>query len=559
MNVFTEITLLVVIATLVAFLMRLLRQPLVIGYILTGLLVGPMFFDLVKSEEVINLFSEIGIALLLFIVGLNLTPAAIKAFGKAAIVTGLGQVIFTLSIGWIISSTLGFSPIESLYLGIALAFSSTIIILKLLSDKGDLEKLYGKISIGFLLVQDFIAVLILFLIPLFSTSPNSFLVITKIFAGFATLGLIYLISHFLLPKLNRFISRSQETLFLFAIAWGLGLASLFKVFGFSLESGALIAGATLSILPSHDEIHSRLKPLRDFFIILFFILLGAKMVVAGSAGLFWPAVILSLFVLIGNPLILLIIMGISGYRKKTSFQTGLTVAQISEFSLIVVATGVKLNHIDSSILSLTTVVGIITIFVSTYLIMNSDALFKIFGKILSVFEKQNARDALLPHKESEMLLFGLNRVGYDFIKSFGKLKKPYLIIDHNPETIDRLVRQKLPHIFGDAGDTEFLRILDWSKVKLVVSTIPEVHTNKLIMDQIISLKKPLLFLSVALNAADAKSLYSYGADYVLIPHFLGGQHASELIESIGFDKKKFRIHKKKHLKYLDARVAHEKI
>lgn len=557
MTVFTEITLLVGIATLVAFLMRLLRQPLVISYIATGLIVGPLFLNIVQSQETLNVFSEIGIALLLFIVGLNLTPKAIKMFGKVAIITGVGQVVFTVSVGWLISRGLGFGPVESLYLGIGLAFSSTIIILKLLSDKGDLEKLYGRISIGFLLVQDFIAVLILFLLPLFTSTGSVLLNTSKIVAGLSSVVVIYLVAHYYLPKLNHFISRSQELLFLFAIAWGLSLATLFRAFGFSLESGALIAGATLSILPSHDEIHARLKPLRDFFIILFFILLGAKMVVAGSGELLWPAILLSLFVLIGNPIILMIIMGVSGYRKKTSFQTGLTVAQISEFSLIVVALGVKLGHVGVNILSLTTIVGITTIFVSTYLIMHSDYFFKLLNRALSIFERKDASDMSLPDERYDVLLFGLNRVGYDFVAMLKKNNRKFLVVDYDPEIVDRLSRRRLPHVFGDAADVEFLRLLNWEDIRMVISTIPDRVTNKLILSQAALTRRRPVCILVASNISDAMELYKSGADYVLIPHFLGGHHASSLVEAMENDRRKLRSLRSKHITYLKTRHHHE--
>ena len=272
MTVFTEITILVAVAVLVSVVMRFLRQPLIVGYIITGLVVGPLFLNLVKSPETLNLFSEIGIAFLLFIVGLNLTPRVVRDFGKVSILTGGGQLVFTFIAGFFICRLLGFATTTAAYLAIALAFSSTIIVLKLLSDKGDLEKLYGRIAIGFLLVQDFFAIILLFLLPLFSARQESGLVTAVIILrAVVVLILVYFIAAYLLPKWNRFLAQSQEMLFLFAIAWGLGLAAMFRGLGFSLETGALIAGASLSVLPSHDEIHARLKPLRDFFLVLFFL------------------------------------------------------------------------------------------------------------------------------------------------------------------------------------------------------------------------------------------------------------------------------------------------
>jgi len=555
-SAFAEITILVGLATLSGFLMRALKQPLIIGYILTGLIGGPLFLDLVHSQETLNLFSEIGIALLLFIVGLNLTPEAIKAFGKVSLIAGLGQILFTTSIGWGVARILGFSPVAALYLGIALAFSSTIIILKLLSDKGDLEKLYGKISIGFLLVQDFVAVIILFLVPLFSSAEKSVLVfIADIIKGLTALIIVYLFAYLFFPKLNRFLARSQELLFLFAISWGLGLAGLFRVFGFSLESGALIGGVTLSMLPTHDEIHARLKPLRDFFIILFFVLLGAKIVLSGTGELVLPAVIFSLFVLIGNPLILMIIMGLLGYKKKTSFQTGLTVAQISEFSLIVVAMGLKYGHVSQEILSLTTFVGLVTIFASTYMVMNSDWVFERLSPLLTIFERKKTQEIKIASKQYSIILFGYNRIGYDFLKVFKGMSKPFLVVDYDPAVTEYLDRRKVDNEYGDASDLEFIRMLDMSKLDLAVSTIPDLRTSELLLAEIRRQRKNCIVMMVAHTVKGAQALYELGADYVIMPHFLGGHHASLLVQEHGFDKDKFLKLKQKHLKYLDRRSS----
>ena len=556
MTVFTEITILVAVAVLVSALMRLLRQPLLIGYIITGLLVGPLFFNVIRSPETLGVFSEIGIALLLFIVGLNLTPQSIKEFGKAAFITGLGQIVFTFTIGMAICLALGFSPAVSAYLAIALALSSTILILKLLSDRGDMDKLYGRLSIGFLLVQDLAAVIILFFLPLFSRPQTSdlyaFFAVVK--AVVAVAG-VFLIAYKVLPRLNRFLAKSSELLFLFSLAWGLGLSAIFRAAGFSLETGALIAGITLSILPSHDEIHARLRPLRDFFIVIFFIMLGAGIGGDGIRELLLPAVLLSVFVLVGNPLIMLIFMGYLGFRKKTAFQTGLTTAQISEFSLVLVALGLRLGHLRPAIVALTTIVGIITIFGSTYLIMHSDALYSRLARFLAVFERREIREQPTPRgKPSELVLFGANRIGYDFLNAFAKLKKPFLVVDYDPETVEFLASQGIRTEYGDAGDIEFLRLLPLRGILLAVSTIPDLGTNLLILKAVKKQSPRAMVITVAHSIADALALYARGAHYVVMPHFLGGKYASVLVEDMGFRPRQFQHMRQKHIAYLHDRL-----
>lgn len=381
MEIFVELSIIIGIAVLIAGIMRLLKQPLIIGYILTGIIVSPYFLNIVSSTETIVVFSQIGVALLLFIVGISLSPRVIKEVGKVSLVTGIGQIIFTSLIGFFISRLLGFSILVSLYIAIALTFSSTIIIMKLLSDKKDLDKLYGKISIGFLLVQDIFAIILLMIISSFSSRLKlSGISLQSFIIGAIFIGGFILISIYILPKLSTFFAKSQEFLFLFSIGWGMGLAALFHYIGFSMEIGALVAGITLSMSPYHYEISSKLRPLRDFFVILFFILLGSQMVFGNISQFIIPAVIFSLFILIGNPLIVMILMGMLGYKKKTGFQAGFTVAQISEFSLILIALGVTVGHLTNEILSLITIVGLITIAGSTYLILYSNKIYPHLAK-----------------------------------------------------------------------------------------------------------------------------------------------------------------------------------
>ncbi|MEM4625413.1 MAG: cation:proton antiporter, partial [Candidatus Pacearchaeota archaeon] len=363
-TIFLQISIAMLIVLVVSFIMRLLKQPLIIGYIVAGIIIGPFLFNLLPDTETLEIFSQLGIAFLLFIVGIHLNPKTIREVGKISLITGIGQVIFTSIIGYFICIALGFSVLTSIYISIAITFSSTIIIMKLLSDKEALDKLYGKISIGFLLVQDLIAIIILIIISSMSNAKGfeiGSLILTIFLKGGIAIIILFPLSYFLLPKLNSFFAKSQEFLFVFAISWGLGISAYFLYAGLSIEVGALIAGILLSMSPYSYEISSRLKPLREFFIISFFILLGAQMVFGSIKNHWITILILSIFILIGNPLIVMILMGIFRYSKNTGFMAGLTVAQISEFSLILIALGVKVGHLTKDILSLVTVVGLITI------------------------------------------------------------------------------------------------------------------------------------------------------------------------------------------------------
>lgn len=555
MELFAELSLVILIATCVAVIMRLLRQPLIIGHILTGLIVGPFVFNIVHSAETFALLGEIGIAILLFTVGLHLNPEIVRTFGRVAVIAGVSQVVITTAAGYGICLLLGLTPLASFYVAIALAFSSTIIIMKLISDKGDMDVLYAKIAIGFLLVQDLIAVLLLLGLPLFSTGDLSIVRVVEFLSmGALLVGFVYLASRFFVSRASTFISESQEFLFLFAITWGISIAALFKYFGFSLESGALVAGIALAALPARHEISARLVPLRDFFIVMFFIYLGSQMQLGDVAALLPAAILLSILVLIGNPLILMSVMGYLGYKKKTSLQTGFTVAQISEFSLILIALGVSLGHVSQPVLSLVTLVGVITIFGSTYLVMYSDRIYAILAPYLSGFERATAKEPRVRASGYPIVLFGSNRIGSDFVATLRDMNEKFLVIDHDPEAVERLAKAGIAVEYGDASDWDFLDALEFAKAELVISTIPDSETNTLIHRAVRQDNERAVVLVVAHRVGDALSHYDEGVDYVILPHFLGGRYAADLVAKFRADKERYGHLRSKHIEHLQQRL-----
>ena len=554
-NQFIQFGLIILVVLGVSIVIRLLKQPLIIGYILSGILVGPFFLNLIQSSETIAVFSEMGIAFLLFIVGLHLSPKVIKEVGKISLVTGIGQILFTSLIGYLIGMMLGFSIVTSIYIAIALTFSSTIIIMKLLSDKDALEKLYGKISIGFLLVQDLVAILILIIVSsLASGAGATNLLFSTIIKGVILVAILIFISHYILPKMSDFFAKSQELLFVFAISWGFGLSLLFLYAGFSIEVGALIAGIMLSMSPYCFEISSKLKPLRDFFIISFFIILGSQMAFGDISHLIFPAIIFSAFILIGNPLIVMILMGFLGYSKKTGFMAGLTVAQISEFSLILIALGVKTGSLTQEILSFVTIIGLLTIAGSTYMIIYSDYIFNKLSRFLTIFERKKIKEKDIPKKNYEYILLGYNRIGFSIIKAFSKITKNFLVVDYNPKVVKELQNEGINAIYGDVDDSEFLEDLGICKASVIVSTIPEKESNHLILDVLERNKAKPIVLLTGRQIEDAFELYKAGADYVILPHFLGGEYTAKLIETAKNNNKIYQSEKIKELKILKERL-----
>lgn len=552
-SIFSELSLVIAVAVAVSLFMRTIRQPLIIGHILTGLIVGPSFLHLIKSPETIQVFSDFGIALLLLIVGLGLNPRVIKEVGKIASTIAIGKVMLTTLFGYAVSRIFGYSALPSLFIGVALSFSSTIIILKLLNDKKEQSRLYGKISIGFLLVEDLIATILLVIV----SASGSGGVTLNDFASLAMkcIGLIlaiWFIRVVFINKMSNIIAKSQEFLFLFAIGWALGIAAIFQVAGFSLEIGALIAGVSLASLPYAQEISSRLKILRDFFIVLFFIGLGSHLELHGSWHLLPRAGILSALVLFGNPMIVMTIMGLSGYTKKTSFKTGMLGTQVSEFSLILLLLANKLGHIKQEVLSLVTIVGLVTIAISTYLILYSDKLYIFFERYLGLFERRKAKEAPEHRRHYELVLIGYQKGGQEFLKVFKQLKKRYVVVDYDPGIIDSLENQGAEYMYGDITDPEMLEELNLQHARLIISTITDMATNTLIADWLEINNQQAVFIATADTSEEAAELYGKGVAYVILPHYIGSEKIGSFIKKNGFNKTEFKKYREKHLAYLQS-------
>lgn len=561
-NIFFELSIVVAIAAIISIFMIMIRQPLMIGYIITGIIAGPLVLDIVHTSDTMAAFSQMGIAFLLFIVGLNLNFNTLREVGMVSLITGIGQVVFTFVVGYSVSALLGFSSTSALYISIALTFSSTIIIVKLLSDRHDLDSLYGKISIGILLVQDFIVIFILmFLSSALRNEPLASMVALTIIKVVGIAIVLVFISRYVLPGILHFVAKSQELLFLFGVSLVFVFAVLLTKIGFTIEIGALIAGISLASSPFHFEIGSKLRPLRDFFIMLFFVSLGSQLVFTASSDVLLTVLLLSLFILIGKPVIVMFIMGIMGYAKRIGFLTGLTLAQISEFSLILLVLGMGLGHISQEVVSIVTVASLITIAGSTYMIMYSDALYRAFSKYLGIFEIRNLKTRFRSARQDnfKIILFGYNRTGYSFVKSFKKLKKKFIVVDYNPEVISLLAKGGLPYKYGDASDSELLEELALHKAEMVVSTAPQLETNLLLIGKIRAANKKAIVVMTSHHIDEAFRLYEAGADYVILPHFLGGEYASAMIEKFGTNIDKFVKEKIRHIEELRhrKRIGHE--
>jgi Kef-type K+ transport system membrane component KefB len=488
MSAFQEIAALLSLSAVLGMLAVRLRQPLIIAYILVGILAGPAVMNLAGDHSSISLLAEIGITVLLFVVGLKLDMNLVRTLGAVALATGLGQLSFTILAGLALCRLLGLDWMSAGYVAVALTFSSTIIIVKLLSDKGEIDSLHGRIAMGFLIVQDIAVVLAMLMISLYQPANGKpgLSPLTLIGALLASLALLYLLVRFALPRLLAPMARSPELLMLVAVAWGTLLAGGAEALGLSKELGAFIAGFCLASTPLREAIASRLSSLRDFLLLFFFLHLGIQLDFSYLHQQIGSAVLLSLFVLIGNPLIVMAIMGAMGYRKRTGFMAGLTVAQISEFSIIFVAMGISLGHVGGAALGLTTLVGIITITLSTYMILYSQPLFERLSPWLGIFERrvahrENAEDNAPDQTQPEVIVYGLGRYGRQLAHRLQDGGLRVLGVDFDPQALANARQAGLSVCYGDAEDGDFIAHLPLQQARALVSTIPQREVNALLL------------------------------------------------------------------------------
>lgn len=535
-SVFTEFSMLLLMAAAAGVVAIRLRQPVLIAYIVIGIVAGPAVFGLVSAHDQIDLLAQVGVAVLLFVVGLKLDLQHIRHIGPVALATGLGQLTFTIVIGFLLILAMGKGWVEAIYVAVALTFSSTIIVVKLLSDKREIDSLHGRIAVGFLIVQDLAVVIAMMVMSTLRTDGEhaslwALAGSLSLRLGIAAIGM-FLLMRYILPNLVARIAQSQELLLIFAIAWGTGLAALGEWAGFSKEAGAFLAGFSLASTPYRDAINARLTGIRDFLLLFFFIDLGAKLDFSSLSSEVGPALVLSVFVLIGNPLIVLAIMGYMGYRKRTGFLCGLTVAQISEFSIIFIAMGISLGHLNSNALGLTTLVGLITIALSTYMILYSHQLYQWVSPWLSLFErKQPFREMDITADTDSMsaadvIVVGLGRYGSRLAVTLQQNGFRVIGVEFDPEAARALQQQGLQVRYGDCTESEFLESLPLKQTRWLVSTLPTSAANREVLRCLAELPHQLQIAVVVRDEAEGAALAADANVTLLYPLRNAVEHAS---------------------------------
>jgi len=538
-SLFLQISTILVITVSIAFIVKFLKQPLLISYMIAGIFCGPLFLNLLDGElNLYKTFSSFGVVLLLFIVGLELNFSYLKKIGYTSIIIGSVQFIFNFFLIFILASSLGLSFWGVIFLSLAACFSSTIVVLKLLNDKQEEESVYGRYTIGIMLIQDLISIIILFVLSIFYSEGSvnfSTLTILKIILS---LFLIVLSSKFVLPKILNQIAKSGEFLFIFTVAWCFGVASLMFWSGFSLEIGAIIAGLSLAHSRYRPEIISRIKPLRDFFIVMFFIVLGSLADFRDVSSVLIPAITLALFVLIIKPLILYVIFRVMNFTRRNSFLSALTSMPLSEFGFIILLAAISAGYLQGKELSIFTIAAIITIFISSYLINYSVKIYNVLLPVFNLFGPDKHRQNENPKESFEVLIFGYHRTGWKIGNALKKVGLSFAAVDFNPSRIANLKNHEIKEFFGDVSDVEFLKALPMQKTKIIISTIPSPEDQLVFISYLKARYKKLIIISTLYDKKYLDKVYEAGADYVMLPHLISGTWMAHLITKGVLSRKK---------------------
>ncbi|NOZ80771.1 MAG: hypothetical protein GXP63_03800 [DPANN group archaeon] len=561
-NILFDIGSIIIIATLIGFIARLFRQPLIPSYILAGIILGPVGLKIVEDTQTIALLSEIGIAFLLFIVGMELDMRKLKDISFSVSLSGVIQISLMFFIGLIIGNLLGAFHIidgsnllQSVYFALMVSFSSTLVVIKMISDKEELDTLHGRIIIGILLIEDLFAVLAISVLSI--DHFTGWIIIGALAKGLFVVILAILLGKYVFNSLFGLAAKSTEMLFLMSLTVCFAFVLLAGSLGLSIVIGSFMAGVALSNLPYHFEIISKVMPLRDFFATIFFVTLGMEIIPRSLHAYLIPLVVLTFVVIIIKPLLIMLLQALFGFTARTAFLTGINLAQVSEFMLIIVAQGYVKGHISGGLFSMTVILATITITMTSYFIKFDNQLYRFFQPYLrwldrlSPMKHEPVYDGV--EQDYEAILIGYNRIAYSIAKKLRQMEKKFLVIDYNPDLIKRLQKEKIPCIYGDVANMEILKKINFKKVELVISTVPDPGDNNLVVDYVKNRSHRTIIFVTATNLDEALLFYDHGADYVILPHYLGGDHVSMIIEDTASDISKILANKMQHIDELKER------
>lgn len=531
-NIFIQLAIILGLASTLGYVVVKCKLPIIIAYLLGGLLIATTAVFDPRASDVLHFLPEIGIAFVLFLVGMELDLREIKSLGKPIILAGTLQIIITTIIGSSIAHLLGFGVLESWYLGVGLSFSSTILVIKLLIDRKDVGALYGKLAVGILLIEDLLAVMLLVVLTA-STSvlglgyQQAFPILALILKAVLLFGLALILSKFILPSIFKAAARQGELLFITALAWCFIYISFAIFLGFSVVIGAFLAGIALANSPLHYQIQGKVKPLRDFFVALFFVYLGTQVDFKEINKVYPLMLVFTGYTLFVKPVIFLLILGIFGFRKHTIFQVVLNLTHISEFSLILLLVGFQLGVVSQAALTTIALSAVLSMIIASVMITHSDKLYKRLSKVVGLFERKNLKHVLEEGSkqsdlEGHVVLIGARKIGGEIVKLLKKESIPQIVLDFNPHQVEALLKEKIPVVYGDMGDPEVLDVLNLQNARMIISTSATMEDNRLLLEELKIRKINIPVIVRAEDVDDAQDLYKAGADFVIIPDILAG-------------------------------------
>lgn len=539
-NIFVQLAVILGLSSLFGFFAHKAKLPIIVAYLLAGVLLTAIPSLDPTNLGVLKFLPDLGIALVLFLIGMELNLWEIKSLGLPIILTSLVQITITTIAGFLIAQYFHFAVAESFYLGMGLAFSSTIVVIKLLLEKKDLNTLYGKLSVGILLIEDLVAIGVLMGISVKESSFNF-----GLYTSFPMLGLVakavvlflltFVLSKYVLKSLFRAVSASTELLFMTALTWCFLFTTLAVLAGFSVVIGAFLAGIALASSPYQLQISGKIKPLRDFFLSLFFVYLGAQ-VKLGSLGVFWPLIaIFTGYILLVKPLIITLMLGLFGFRKHTIFQTAINLTQFSEFSLIILLVGIQTNTASTQALSIMSTALVVSMVLSATAITYSRKIYRYFAPLVGLFEYKGKTHVLELKLKEELLdhvvIFGSHRVSSPLIRFLKREKIPFMVMDFNPKVIEELRAKEIMAVYGDMADPDILEGLQLENAKLIICTADELSDNQLLL---LECKRRKIVAPIVVTAdapEDEELLKKLGADFVIIPDKLSGEFLVDKLKS----------------------------
>lgn len=543
-SILLSISLVIIFAAILAYISYLLKQDLIIAYIAAGIILGPFIFGLIKDKSLINSFAEIGISFLLFIAGLELGIRKLKEIAKASVITGTIQVFGVSILTFFVLILFGFNKVEAFILGCAIAFSSTVVIVKILSDKGELDSLQGRIIVGIMLIQDIFAIILL---AIFS---NQNILIFLNFFKFLLLCLFSFFIGFITKPIIKKSSSSTELLFIISLAFLFLFVYISYILNLSIGIGAFLAGIILANTPYKIDIETKIKPLKDFFSIIFFVFIGMWLTVISKEILILLIPIFFILVFF-EPILTALVLRFNGYKIRQSLDIGFSFAQISEFSLIIVLHYMNLGLIQQKAFELIVLVGVVSIALTPYTMKFS----KLFYKPFKIFDEINIPFRKIGYTskgKKTVLIIGCHRMGSIYIKELEKIKHKLIVVDFNPEIIRALEKKGISAIYGDVTNIELFNTSQLKtqlpNLRVIISTIPKKEINEMIIKYFKKINKNIFIAVTANRIDDALELYNYGADFVIMPLVMSAIYSIEMIKKL--TKKQFKKLRKEQIEFL---------